>query len=398
MDSTPVVDWAAGAGIDAVLDNDSDTLQYVMPGGSTASMAYTANLNQREIPVAIQLRDWNNWLPSIHPVDAFGSTFTNSGLNTMYPVVRAELIPNDPVTYAAHHGDLVTWLSNQNAFFAIVRQPQSSTAWNNATYTRSIYSVAQWMLVKTWEINQEYGLEGMPQAAFGAGAENRAWFTNQAFFTSPQMMQIPGTAPGIGNGTQDIHLYEAFAWYHLQLMLNDGNGTATGTWPIDRGYSMSYIEGSLTWNNQTSQVRMPMAGLFMEWFAKVMQSGDLQDVQPYFLVDYPTPYSTFSGVSASEKLQLMNTWLTLWWADMQHYTTAQLLPKLGMTTTFEANAPGSFTGDLAWALPQLRYAGVSSTLLNSIVTWASSIWPSYNWAADLNAACAPGNGSTIVCK
>ena len=173
MDSTPVVDWAAGAGIDAVLDNDSDTLQYVMPGGSTASMAYNANLNQREIPVAIQLRDWNSWLPSIHPVDAFGSTFTNSALNTMYPVVRAELVPNDPVTYAAHHGDLVGWLSNQTAFFAIVRQPQSSTAWNNATYTRSIYSVAQWMLVKTWEINQEYGLEGMPQAAFGAGAETQ---------------------------------------------------------------------------------------------------------------------------------------------------------------------------------------------------------------------------------
>ena len=141
-----------------------------------------------------------------------------------------------------------------------------------------------------------------------------------------------------------------------------------------------------------------MAGIFMEWFAKVVQSGDPNDTQPFFLVNYPAPYSTFSGVSPSEKLQLMNTWLTLWWADVQHYTTAQFLTKVGMTTTFESNSPGSFTGDLAWALPQLRYAGVSSTMLNSIVTWASSIWPTYNWSADLNAACAPGNGSSIICK
>lgn len=398
MDSTPVSEWAAGAGLDAVLDNDEDTLQYVMPGGSTANMAYNAFLNQREIPVAIQLRDWNNWLPSIHPVDAFGSTFTSSGLNTMYPKVRAELIPNDTTTYAAHHGDLVTWLSNQNSFFDIVRASPTSTEWNNATYTRSIYSVGQWMLVKTWEINQEYGLEGMPQAAFGPQAESRAWFANQPFFTSPQMLLIPQFAPGIGNGTQDIHMYDAFAWYQLQLILNDGNGTASGTWPIDRGYSMSYILNGLTWNNQTAQVRIPMAGILMEWFAKVMQSGDIQDVQPFFLVNYPTPYSTFSDVSTSEKVQLMNTWLTLWWEDVQHFTTAEFLTKVGATTTFNANSPGSFTGDLAWALPQLRYAGVESSLLSPIVSFVSGIWPGYNWASDLNAACAPGNGSTIICQ
>src|SRR5208337_3494006 len=69
MDSRPVSDWAAGAGLDAVLDNDADTLNYVLPGGSTANIAGNAYLNQREIPIVLQLRDWNHWLPIIHPID-----------------------------------------------------------------------------------------------------------------------------------------------------------------------------------------------------------------------------------------------------------------------------------------------------------------------------------------
>jgi hypothetical protein len=398
MDSTPVTDWAAGAGIDAVLDNDSDTLQYVMPGGSTANLAYNAFLNQREIPIALQLRDWNHWLPTTHPVDAFGSTFTSSRLNTMYPQVRAELVPNDPVSYGAHFHDLIQWLSYQTDFYNAVRQPQTSTAWNNPAYTSEFYSAAQWMLVKTWEINQEYGLEGMPQVAFGPQAESRAWFANQPFFVSPQMLKIPENSPGIGNGTQTVHLYDAVAWYQLQLILNDGNGTAVGTWPIDRGYSLSFIVNSLTWNNETSTVRIPMAGILMEWFGKVLQSGDPNDVNPYFMIAYPAQVSTFSGVSPSEKVHLMNTWITLWWANVQHYTTADFLTAVGATTTFKSTAPGSFSGDLAMALPQLRYFGVDINLLNPIVTWAKGIWPSYDWAGDLNATCVPGNSGTVICN
>jgi cytochrome c553 len=401
LDSVPVSEWAAGAGIDAVLDNDTDTLQYVMPGGSTANMAWNAFLNQREIPIAIQLRDWNNWLPTIHPVDAFGDTFTSNGLNTMYSQVRAELVPNDAASYSLHHMDLLFWLANQNGFYDTVRQPQTSTVWNNPAYTRSIYSAAQWMLVKTWEINQEYGLEGMPQAAFGPQAESRAWYANQAFFLSPQMLKIPQAAPGIGGTTPDqinsLHMYDAFAWYQLQLILNDGNGTASGTWPIDRGYSLAYLEGTLTWDGVTNSVRMPTAGLFMEWFAKVMQSGDLQDVNPFFLVMNPTPYSTFTGVSASEKVQLMNTWITLWLADAHHYTTAEFLKTPGLTPTFTLLVPGSFTGDLVWALPALRFQGVETSLLDQLVTFASGIWPSYNWAADLDQPCTQG-GLTVTCQ
>ncbi len=101
LDSQPVANWSAGAGISAVLDNDSEMLPYLAPGGSTAGWAATAYLNPRELPLVMQLPDWNAWLPIIHPKDAFGASFTNSGLNTILPTIRGMLQPNLPTAYAA---------------------------------------------------------------------------------------------------------------------------------------------------------------------------------------------------------------------------------------------------------------------------------------------------------
>ncbi len=85
MDSQPVANWSAGAGLDAVLDSDAEMQPYLIPGGSTANWGAHAYLNVREIPVPVQLADWNGWLPQVHPMDAFGTTFTGSQLNLALP-------------------------------------------------------------------------------------------------------------------------------------------------------------------------------------------------------------------------------------------------------------------------------------------------------------------------
>ncbi len=90
MDSRPVTEWAAGAGLDAVLNNDVEMLPYLMPGGSTANWASTGFINQRELPITMQLPDWNRWLPTVHPLDIFGSTFTGSAINGDYLQARSE--------------------------------------------------------------------------------------------------------------------------------------------------------------------------------------------------------------------------------------------------------------------------------------------------------------------
>ena len=402
-DSRAVSDWSAGAGLSAVLDLDADSLDYIMPGGSTANLAQSGYMNQREIPIELQLRDWNHWLPTVHPMDAFGSTFTSSPLFTRYALIRSELIPNDPATYLEYYRDIsLQWLTNQNGFFAAVRQPKTSSAWNNPVYDREIYSVAQWMMVKSWEINQEYGLEEMSKLVFGPQAADRAWYTDQAFFTSPQMLKIPSPAPGIGNGTILAHDYEAFSWYQTQLILNDGNGHAVGTWPIDRGYSLAYLYNNLTWDSEKNEPRVGTAGLMMEWLAKILQSNELNDSSPYFLTVYPGVVSTWRELPSSQKTQLMNTWVSTFLSAVRGISIPELFNEAHLPNlTFSSVAPGSFTGDLAAALALLRFEGVDPSLLKPLATWASGIWPTYNWAQDLGTSCAAKDSnssfSPIIC-
>ena len=76
LDRKPVEEWAAGAGLEWVLEKDADMQRHLFPGGSAAkAVAPHATLNAREMPVALQLPDWNAWLPDVHPVDVWGDFF-----------------------------------------------------------------------------------------------------------------------------------------------------------------------------------------------------------------------------------------------------------------------------------------------------------------------------------
>ena len=108
LDGQPVSNWAAGAGLAWVLDQDTDALPYLAgqsggknsapsnPAGKVSSLAALAgqitpdifrpdgNLNAHEIPIAMQLPDWNQWLPRVHPKDAWGAAFSQSEFAALY--------------------------------------------------------------------------------------------------------------------------------------------------------------------------------------------------------------------------------------------------------------------------------------------------------------------------
>ncbi len=67
LDSKPVELWSAGAGLGAVLESDSQMKATMFTGGSydAAKLGATGFLNPRETPQAIQLVDWNAWLPTL---------------------------------------------------------------------------------------------------------------------------------------------------------------------------------------------------------------------------------------------------------------------------------------------------------------------------------------------
>jgi tetratricopeptide (TPR) repeat protein len=127
LDSKPVIEWAAGAGLDAVLDNDAQILNQEFPSGIQDSFfANTAHINFREMAVPFQFPDWNQWLPGTHPIDAYGTGFTTNNYLLIYKTIRAGLNVLDPVAYVNQKDNLT---NGRTVILAsmLLRERQSGT-------------------------------------------------------------------------------------------------------------------------------------------------------------------------------------------------------------------------------------------------------------------------------
>src|SRR5262249_23031317 len=153
-----------------------------------------------------------------------------------------QLLPQNAQSYLTVKPQLALFVLYDSNFLDPLILPQSDPSWNTPYYVQEVYSTRLWELVKLWEINQEFGLEGMPNVVFGSQASSRAWYSNFPFFVSPNMLTIPKPSVGLGNGLLIVHTYLSMAWYQVQLLLNDGNGTFTGNNPIDWPYVYGYPE------------------------------------------------------------------------------------------------------------------------------------------------------------
>jgi len=268
LDSQPVSSWAAGAGLDAVLDSDQEMVNAMFPSGFQGSVfAATSILNQRELPLPVQLPDWNQWLPGTHPIDAFGGTFTTSGYNTFYQTLSSSLQVDNPSVYVAQGLNFQNWFGAFYNFYNQVGTP----IWNNnpASWTPAnvdaMYSLSQWGLVKNWELNNQFQLEGLAQNIFGRQADPRAWYSNFLFFVSPHELKMPtGGVVGLRNGSEDTYNYLSYIWYNLQLILNDSNGQQAEQFPIDWPYVQGFVKSM-------GQMVSPQAGIETMWMIKGLQ-------------------------------------------------------------------------------------------------------------------------------
>ncbi|HEY0707677.1 MAG TPA: hypothetical protein VGG33_12820, partial [Polyangia bacterium] len=83
LDAKPIIEWAAGAGIESVLRDGQafvkafvgqtidDRPLSVTQSELDAAMDPAKTLNMREMAVPLQFPDWNAWLPAIHPLDVW---------------------------------------------------------------------------------------------------------------------------------------------------------------------------------------------------------------------------------------------------------------------------------------------------------------------------------------
>ena len=409
LDSQPVSNWAAGAGLSAVLDSDQEMLNAIFPSGiQPAVFAATSRLNQRELPLPLQLPDWNQWLPGTHPMDAFGATFTTSGYNTVYQTLSSTLQVNNPTVYAAQQMTFEAWFG---AFYSLYQQLETpiqanqAAMWTPATVD-AMYSLSQWGLVKSWELNNQFQLEGLAQSIFGPQADPRAWYSNLPFFVSPHELEMPTTgAVGLRNGTQPTYVYLSYIWYNMQLILNDSNGTQQEGYPIDWPYSNGFVMN-------LAELLQPQGGIQTMWLLKgleiLQQAGTGPQLgaagwqpsipQISLLVTPEWNDYVWNGVDPNTRVAIATGLVQSWLQQASQFTPQQFYAG-GWTTPTAVpvpfgNAYDQVFPDWVWyMIPRFTFIGVDPTLVGQLAAWAQTIWPNANWTADLNATCSWQNNT-----
>lgn len=238
MDSRPVRSWAAGAGLSAVLDHDTNSLADIFPSGiTTNALDFTAGINVREIRLATQLPDWNHWLAQIHPNDAYPDVYPEDGFVQIYSTITNELNGLDAEAAAVYFENQKTHWDGENGYGEY--PPPAKEDPTYPTWANKRKAIHHWRLVKTWEIMQEHAIEEMGDEVFAIdGADDRRWFHGEPFLAAPHKLGTP---------KYDSWHDESMQWYQLQLVLNNGNRHNPGLAPIDWAYQDPLNRSA--WNN-----------------------------------------------------------------------------------------------------------------------------------------------------
>lgn len=422
QDARPLVEWAAGAGIDAVLDSDAETLPYIFPNGVTeAAVATSSTLNIREIPVAMQFLDWKHWLPIVHPKDAWGADFTNSNLNKMYNGqgtgnsainLRQRIAAGNQayklggIYMPGMQTDMSDWQQERNMF--LMPRVANGTNWNRE-HALKVYSTALWQTVKFWELMQEFNLEGLGPALYGNRSEARTWpgLVRHVFETSPQRLNIPFGRNDLSHNNKAVNnVYASNAWYHTQMVLSSGNRHNNGFYPVDWGYLYGLVKDL----NLASNDRISELSRMLLIVVKAAQQADngvgpdrpfdgwnlMRNHAPTVLIE-DLQENLWEHVSPGMKKDILEAFLRTWFAKSRSYPTSQYSRSFDPFDASPTNyvpvippAGGGNSADKVWyMIPQMRRAGVDCGLLNEIADWAKTMWPAGNWASLKVANCAP---------
>ncbi|HEX3351588.1 MAG TPA: hypothetical protein VHS34_02100 [Terriglobales bacterium] len=415
LDEQPVSNWAAGAGLTWVLDRDTDALPYLVqqragmdaappsPAGNAPNLSQLVrqitpdifrpdgNLSARQIPIALQLPDWNEWLPRVHPKDAWGTNFTQSEFAALYdgdanPENTNKLGKKAPLrtllgAVQSRGHDLrpvasafVQWSEARRSFLG--RFGKAEGPWSQEL-TNKVYSTQLWQLVKTWEMMQEFGLEGRGRDMFGVTADSHTWCNTIPAEAAPAAAHIPNGMAGVGGSGLTNEYFNA-AWYELQIVLNSGNHQHRDRSPVDWTYLVAQFLDVQAQTHRPEPARLLVAVI------KALQSADpnlgpdnlKQGWRPNDNID---PRIMISPVWAPifkplpiEVRQALTTSLLAAWMDknLQYPITKHLpvgVPKRPYT---QPGAYGDISGGKVWeAAGEFRNAGVPAELVQRLQRW-----------------------------
>ena len=406
LDGQPVANWAAGAGLAWALDNDSSTFPFIfgakqvafgkepdwnaiVPQITREPFRPDGNLNVREIPISLQLPDWNHWLPQVHPMDAWGPSFQKNEFSEWYGAGKASsgaskpslrsLLGSPDLTALIASGRIVTyfdkWREARRAFLKPYVEGKSVN-WTPDLSVKA-YSTQLWQLVKTWEMTQEFGLEARGRELFGPDGEPRTWFNAIPAAAAPTAVNIPDGPSGMGGSALTNEYFDA-SWYELQVILNSGNHRHRDRTPVDWVYVIGrYLD-------LYRESRRPEPARLLLGVIKAMQSTDprigpgnraqgwrpRQNVDPTIMVSEVWA-PIFQPVSSNAKRAITESLLAAWLDKNLQYPLGQFFtPGLSEGGYIAPANLGGITGDRVWeAAPLFRAAGVSPEVVGQLQKW-----------------------------
>jgi hypothetical protein len=403
LDAQPVSHWAAGAGLAWALDSDEGSLPFIF-GPAKGALRITAdafnpdgNLNPREVPISLQLPDWNHWLPREHPLDAWGPDFLESSLYRLYDASKASegslraLLASPQLSKLVTSGDVITlfekWNKSQRKFLARYL-PRNAKDWT-PDLSNEVYSTQLWQLVKAWELAQEFQLEGRGQELYSATGEPRTWFNKIALAASPAEENIPDGPNGMG-GTALANQYFDNAWYELQVLVNSGNHRRHGNQPIDWVYLIDHFNDLYRESHRPEPARLLVAVI------KALQSADpkigpdnqLKGWWPDANVDPRIMISSdwapmFQPLPPDVRRAITESLLTAWLDKNLQYRTARYFTRGASDARYRPlKGVADITGGNVWvALPQFQAAGVDALTIKKLRKWGRAY---ANMAASLH--------------
>ena len=421
IDDLPVEEWAAGAGLDWVLEQPDEEAEYQLSSMSASALAGVVNidkkLNVRETPVAIQLPDWNAWLPHDHPGDLMPDEF--------YKNARFRLIDLavNPTSYqelyeetkkrAARVPQVITGregAANYLEQFAIhsshIHTGNSYAAASTSNRERKLMALTSWSAVKQWEIMHTYDLEDKASKVYGSGAEKRSWLSNRR-----NVFELAPHRSGSGGRFQFQNLLEgkyfSTAWYHLQLVINSGNKGGRTLAPNDWNYLPDHISGL----NRAGGPRHPWRYVFsvakmLQHYndgEKVVDSGigfrqihparHLSNVGTLFADVEPQTVALIKGQLLAATMDLIESHEISEWPRTNRPTKNNDLrpssykPKnLGTALNIIQQRLHDHYFEDVWIsmIPIFQDQGVDCKILERAVAWGKKMWPKGDWDAAID--------------
>lgn len=438
LDSKSPSEWAAGAGLNAVLKDDGDMLPYLFPNGTDQAdidqvASLSATLNIREIPVAIQFPDWKHWLPAVHPMDMMNTTnWNNSTMLSGYTTVRSDFTSQS----AAARNNNNTLIPRLNAFSDAIQNFLDNPAdaihpWTTlnsagmnkrlAAYSKEEYklNIAKWQAVKHWEIMQEFDIEGeVPNNR--PYAEARQWPSENwvLFQLAPHIVgDYRGTSHFVGQDPV-VGYYESTVWYQVQLTLNAGMRRGNMVETVDWAYNYQHVLKA----NEGTGIREPLRyfqnlikGYQQRDNGKSLTGGEgwtMREVSPWRVYSKGNGYqdthaeldnyeaglrAKVTNAMIKQFVQKVNSYNSSDWAragrgqgSWQHLENANLTPQslAGGDCLFLDGRPCTDQYDadeidaIYTLLPLLEnMQGIDCGMVSDLATWCKSVWP--------------GNGTTL---